>query len=232
MKRIMIAGALIVMMTLMYWYAQSGVTYPKMTVDTLGVGEKKADVVKNLTDKCIAFKTALHETEESIYNAQFSLQKTSDGYELILYDREKREIYSKVFPLELIIEPWVKEVAEGILEIGISTGSPVRYTFYFRKEDGKISDTFFNARVVGEKYIAHRPMVGDHWNNDPLILTDIFEEGIIYQEIYRDFSVTADLMSAIYNIELIDEDHIMLEYCTGEDYSVVNEVVEIENTNR
>lgn len=230
MKRIMTAGALGVMMVLVYLYAQSGALYPKVTVDILGLGEKKADVVKNLTDQCISFKTALNETEESIYTAQFSLQETPDGYELILYDREKREIYSKVFPLELIIEPWVKEVSEGILEIGISTGSPVRYTFYFRKEDAKISDTFFNAMVVGEKYIAHRPLVGEHWNNDPLILTDIFEEGILYQEIYRDFSVTADLMSAIYSIELIDEDHIMLEYCTGEDYSVVNEVVEIENT--
>ena len=114
------------------------------------------------------------------------------------------------------------------MEIGFSVGSPARYTFYFRKEDGKISDTFFNARVVGEKYIAHRPLLGDRWYNAPLILTDIFEEGILYQEIYKDFSVTADLMSAVYSIELIDEEHIMLEYCMGEDYTVVNEVVEIE----
>ena len=53
-------------------------------------------------------------------------------------------------------------------------------------------------------------------------------ECILYQEIYRDFSVTADLMSAIYSIELTDEEHIMLEYCVGEDYTVVSEVVEIE----
>ncbi|MDE6748071.1 MAG: hypothetical protein K2K21_03270 [Lachnospiraceae bacterium] len=226
MKRIMMAGALVVMMILMYWYAQSGVTYPKATVDTLGLGEKKSDIVKKLSDQCIELWITLHEAEESVYDTQFSLQETPDGYEVILYDREGREIYSEWYPKE----PWVKEVAEGILEIGISVGSPARYTFYFRKEDGKISDTFFNARVVGEKYIAHRPLVGDHWYNAPLILTDIFEEGILYQEIYKDFSVTADLMSAIYSIELIDEDHIMLEYCTGEDYSVVNEVVEIENT--
>ena len=166
------------------------------------------------------------EVEESIYNAQFSLQETPDGYEVILYDREGREIYSECYPKE----PWVEEVSEGILEIGFSVGSPARYTFYFRKEDGKISDTFFNAHVVGEKYIAHRPLVGNQWYNAPLILTDIFEEGILYQEIYKDFSVTADLMSAIYSIKLIDEEHIMLEYCTGEDYTVVNEVVEIEKT--
>ena len=168
------------------------------------------------------------EVEESIYNAQFSLQETPDGYEVILYDREGREIYSEWYPKE----PWGEEVAEGILEIGISVGSPARYTFYFRKEDGKISDTFFNAKVVGDRYIAHRPLIGDKWYNAPLILTDIFEEDILYQEIYRDFSMTADLMSAIYSIGLIDEEHIMLEYCTGEDYTVVDEVVEIEKTKR
>ena len=96
-------------------------------------------------------------------------------------------------------------------------------------EDGKMSDTFFNAKLFGGEYIAHRPEVGEQWNN-PLILTDIFEEGILYQEIYRDFCVTADPMSAIYSIELIDEDHVMLEYCAGEDYTTVNEVLEIENT--
>ena len=164
------------------------------------------------------------EVEKSIYSAQFSLQETPDGYEVILYDREGQEIYSEWYPKE----PRVEEVAEGVLEIGISVGSPARYTFYFRKEDGKISDTFFNAKVVGDRYIAHRPLIGDKWYNAPLILTDIFEEDILYQEIYRDFSMTADLMSAIYSIELIDEEHIMLEYCTGEDYTVVNEVVEIE----
>ena len=185
------------MMVIMCLYAQSGATYAEVQ----------------------------SEVEESIYNNQFSLQETPDGYEVILYDREGQKIYSEWYPKE----PRIEEVSEGILEIAFSTGSPARYTLYFRKEDGKISDTFFNAKVFGEKYIAHRPLIGDQWYNAPLILTDIFEEGILYQEIYKDFSVTADLMSAIYSIELIDEEHIMLEYCTGEDYTVVNEEVEIEN---
>ena len=175
-----------------------------------------------------AYAEVQSEVEESIYNDQFSLQETPDGYEVILYDREGREIYSEWYPKE----PRVEEVSEGILEISFSTGSPARYTFYFRKEDAKVSNTFFNARVVGDRYIAHRPLIGDKWYNAPLILTDIFEEGILYQEIYKDFSITADLMSAIYSIELIDEEHIMLEYCTGEDYTVVDEVVEIEKTKR
>lgn len=81
--------------------------------------------------------------------------------------------------------------------------------------------------MFGGRYIAHLPVGGDQWD-ELLILTDIFEEGILDQEIYRDFSVTADLMSVIYSIELTDEEHIMLEYYVEENYTVVNEVVEIE----
>lgn len=60
-----------------------------------------------------------------------------------------------------------------------------------------------------------------------MILTDIFEEGILYQEIYRDFSETADPMSAILDIKLEDETHVRLEYCEGKAYTDVNEVVEL-----
>ncbi|MBD5506163.1 MAG: hypothetical protein HDR09_21045 [Lachnospiraceae bacterium] len=220
MLKVMIAGALGGIIALMYLYAPvQGEEVDQQ--DIVRCVEENA--AENLSEQCTYLIKALCEIEKSIHNIQFSLRETADGYELILYDREKREVFSEVYP----VEPWVKEVSDGILEIGISTGSPARYTFYFRKADGKISDTFYNAKVFGGRYIAHRPVVGDRWD-EPLILTDIFEEGILYQEIYRDFSVTADLMSAIYSIELTDEEHIMLDYCVGEDYTVVSEVVEIE----
>lgn len=222
MKRVMMVAVLGAVMIFLYLNAQSVAMYAKMPNNVLGLEEKKTDVIiKNLSDLSTEFKTALNENMNRTYNSQFSLQETSDGYELILYDREEQEVYSIVYPKE----PWVEEVSDGVLEIGFSTGSPARYTFYFRKEDSKISDTFFNAKLFGGKYIAHCPLI-----DGPLILTDIFEEGILYQEIHRDFSATADLMSAIYSIELVDEDHVMLEYCAGEDYTIVNEVVEIENT--
>lgn len=82
------------------------------------------------------------------------MQKTLDGYEITLYDKEGERVYSEVFPEK----SWVEEVSEGILEIGVSVGSPARYTFYFRKKDGTISDTFFNAKLFGGQYIAHRPV--------------------------------------------------------------------------
>ena len=210
MKRWIMAGVLGGMMALLYWYAQSGTLYMEVR-DGGQTFENSSYAPQGITD--------------TAHNTQFSLQETPEGYELSLYDVERREIFSEVYPKE----PWIKEISEGILEIGISVGSPARYTFYFRKEDGRISDTFFNAKVFGERYIAYRQRIGYQWD-EPLILTDIFEEGFLYQEIHRDFSETADPMSAIYSIELADEDHVIVEYCEGEDYTVVNEEVELENT--
>lgn len=181
-------------------------------------------LVTNCTNRCIYFEKALREIDKTIYNIPYSLQETPEGYELILYDKERKEVFFMVYPKE----PWVSEIAEGVFEIGFSTGSPARNTFYFRREDGRTSNGFFNAKLFGGKYIAYRSWDSGQWD-DPLILTDIFEEGILYQEIYRDFSVTADPMSSIRNVELADEEHVMLEYCVGEDYTVVSEVVEIEN---
>ncbi len=179
-------------------------------------------LVTNVGGQYVYLEKALREIEKTIYSIPYTMKETSEGYELILYDGERQEVFSMVFPKK----PWVREITDDIFEVGISTGTNASYTFYFRKEDGKISDTFSNAKVFGEKYIAYRSWDSGQWD-DPLILTDIFEEGILYQEIDRDFSITADPMSVIHGIEMVDEKHIMLKYCAGEDYTVVNEVVEI-----
>ena len=65
-----------------------------------------------------------------------------------------------------------------------------------------ISDTYFNAKVFGDKYIA-----------------------------YMDFEViSADPMSAILCVEMIDDTNIRLEYLEGTDYSYVPETIELEWT--
>lgn len=232
MKRIMMAGALGLVMALLYLYMQSSAIYTGSSSDALknetGVVVQREVYYSGNTkvlqpSKANTVMPQEEEMESSVCNEQFSMQKTLDGYEITLYDKKGERVYSEVFPKK----PWVEEVSEGILEIGVSVGSPARYTFYFRKEDGAISDTYFNAKLFGEQYIAHRPL-RNYLSGAPLILTDIFEEGILYQEIYRDFSETADLMSAIWNVELEDETHVRLEYCEGETYTGVDEVVEIQ----
>ena len=150
-----------------------------------------------------------------------------DECEITLYNKEHVEVFSGVYPLH---HSWVEAISGNVLEIGLSTGSPARYTFYFDTETAEMSDVFFNAKVFGDKYIAY--MDDDVIGADEiaLTLTDIFERGILHQEVVRDFSVCADPMSAVHSVEMIDDNNIRLEYCKGEDYTTVSEIIELEWT--
>lgn len=63
-----------------------------------------------------------------------------------------------------------------------------------------------------------------------MILQDIFHEGSLYTKISRDFTQTADPMSAVIAIEMQDDGIIALSYYKGEDYEETSEVIS-ENTN-
>ncbi len=150
-------------------------------------------------------------------NTQYKCKQIERKYEVNLYDKNNREIYSVVYPKE----PWIKEVTENILEIGISTGSPSRHVFYFNKETSKISDVYFNSILLDNKYVAYME------NSEELIIMDIFNEGILCKKVTRDFSKTANSGSAIINIEIVDEEKILLEYLSGEDYMEVAEIIKL-----
>ena len=158
---------------------------------------------------------------------QLLYKEDKDGYQLTLYDKEHNEILSEHYPKSM----WIDGVSEDVLEIGISAGNLANYTYYFNQETAEISDTFFNAILVGDKYIAY--MEDDAVNKEErtLILSDIFKEGILHQEITRDFSKTADPMSAIISIEMIDSENIRLEYYKGETFTIESEIIGIIYSN-
>lgn len=143
-------------------------------------------------------------------------KEVSDGYELILYSKSKDVVFSGIYPRE----PGINKIEENIVEISISTGSPARYVFYFDIENSEISDVFFNPIQFENEYIAYM-------EDGKLILTDIFKRDKLYKEIVRDFTKTANPMSTIVNIKLIDNENIILEYYIGEDYTQVSETIPI-----
>ena len=164
----------------------------------------------------------------NISNGQCSYEIIGeDECEITLYNKEHVKVYSEVCPLH---HSWVEAISGNILEIGISVGSPARYTFYFDTETAEISDTYFNAKVFGDQYIAYMDSDVIGADEITLTLTDIFEKGILHQEVVRDFSVCADPMSAVYRVEMVDDNSIRLEYCEGEDYTTVSEIIELEWT--
>lgn len=145
-------------------------------------------------------------------------EKVKDGYEISLYNNLNQKIYSEVYP----IEPTIRPVKENVLEISISVGSPASYNFYFDIERFKISDTFFNSFFVGDNYIAYM-------YNEELILRDAFDKDTFYMTITRDFTKTANPMSAIISIELVEQENVKLRYFKGEDYVEIIEIIELKN---
>lgn len=151
---------------------------------------------------------------KKITNSQYTCEKTVDGYEVTLFDRKNNTVFDMVYPKE----PWIREIDDDILEIGISTGLPSSYVFYFDKETSKISDTYFNSILLDSKYIAYM-------DDGELVISDLFDKRVFYKKITRDFTKTANPSSAIISIELVDEENLIIDYYKGEDYEEVAEVI-------
>lgn len=81
--------------------------------------------------------------------------------------------------------------------------------------------------MFGDKYVASVKDDTTDTENAILILTDLFQEGILYQEITRDFSIMVDSMSAVISVEMIDEGSIRLEFYCGEEKVIVSEIIDI-----
>ena len=109
-----------------------------------------------------------------------------DEYIVSLYDKKGRKIEEIVFPKK----PNIKELGNDLIEIEIVLGNPVSYIFYFNQKTLQISSTFFNSVQMEGKYVAYI-------DGSRLIVQDIFSEGILHEEIVRDFSV------AIGNVNLL-----------------------------
>lgn len=156
---------------------------------------------------------------EAASDSPYSCVAVEDGFELTFYSSTNEVIFSEWYPKEQAIS----QVTENIFEIRISVGSPAAYVYYFDIENAEESETFFNPLLIGDRYVAYM-------EDGKLILQDIFHEDSLYIKISRDFTQTADPMSAIIAIEMQDDGTIALSYYKGEDYEETSEVIS-ENTN-
>lgn len=145
-------------------------------------------------------------------------QETKDGYTITLYDKQNNIIDTTIVPEE----PIINQLTDNIFEIAQSCGSPARYSFYYDIQNCKISDVFFNPIIIENKYIAY-------FENNELIISDLFHEGKFYKKIKRDYTKTADPISAVIGITLEDEKRLIIEYYQGEDYIKKTEIIELED---
>ncbi len=137
----------------------------------------------------------------------YSCIAVGKGFEVTFYSSTNDIIFSEFFPKE----PAIRPVTENIFEVSISVGSPAAYSFYIDMENAEISETFFNPLFIGERYIAYM-------EDGKLILRDAFNEDSLYIIISRDFTKTANPMSAIIAIEMQDRETFSLTYYKGDNY--------------
>ena len=144
---------------------------------------------------------------------QYKKERNGEEYIVYLYDEWGKEVdritYSR--------EPWVREIGRDILEVGVSVGSPARYSFYFHKKTLQQSQEYFNADVLSEKYVSYM-------DDNKLIVHDIFLEGVLNEEITRDFVGITPVWD-IYIFPCSHKTFLIFEYYNGEGYE--REAVEI-----
>lgn len=156
------------------------------------------------------------------YGQQYILIEIAEGeYEVTLYDKENHAVHRESF-LKL---PWVKEMTDNILQIGMANGSPsTLYIYYFDKERAIVSRCYSDPFYLRDHYGAYMK------DEKTLVLTDLFEEKELHREIHRDFSDSMMQYLAIKEmtwITLQGQDVVVLEYFEGEDRELVTELIPV-----
>lgn len=139
-----------------------------------------------------------------------------EEYDVFLYDKWNRIVYEDRFPKE----PIVTYLTDNLVEILFSVGSPAHYVYYINVISLEISDVFFNPILIDNEFVAYWDM-----EEDALIIRDIFQEEIYCQRLQRDFSPSANPIGVIQSIELTDEGDFVMQYFTGNDYEMVEEII-------
>ncbi len=153
---------------------------------------------------------------ESDEEAQYKVEYRGENYLITLYDENGKEI-EKILYAE---EPEVKEIGGVVLEVSIRTGEYDRETFYFHKKTLQKSHIYVNPTVLLEKYISYQ-------KGKELIVQDIFLEGMLHEEIIRDFSVTEEPVSYVHALSCFNETFLIFRYKKGKEEEDIREVLKI-----
>lgn len=147
------------------------------------------------------------------------LEETGSGKAVVLYDRQTHRMET----IPVIEKTSVTPITDTMYEITQSVGSPARYVFYYDMENGRVSDVFFNPILISagnepSRYIAYM-------EDGMLFVCDIFDKDIFCEKIERDFTKTADPVSAVIDIMLGEDGLLVLKYYQGDAYNVVTETI-------
>ena len=128
---------------------------------------------------------------------------------------EKKDITGSVY---------IEELAEGIVHVAISAGSYARNDVFYDTEKGIKSEIFYNVAAICKRKVVYMDLCSQE---GCLIVRDIFDKDLYYQEIYKDFSPSA-VPSAVLQSAVFVEDNILeVIYLEGKDYTEKKERIEL-----
>jgi|GEM_PF-4569140 len=134
---------------------------------------------------------------------------TSDrtwSLDYVVYDNQGKEIFTGPTHYAQF-----NYISDSLLETLFSGGTGLRVTRYFDVEKGLVSPDYGNARVGCGK-VAYAEY-NEELKRFDLIVRDIFDEAVFYQEYQRPFATGtayAPLEAAVF----FDENHLFIEYAT------------------
>ena len=113
-------------------------------------------------------------------------------------------------------DPGIFYVDQETIEISINAGSYVNYCTYYDITNDRFSEQYESPIAADYHRVALLPYNRD--GERPLIIKDMFDEGICYQEFSLDF---ADAIWPVVSAEFKDEDTLLITYNSGESYHYI-----------
>lgn len=161
--------------------------------------------------------------ETSYYKIINKSENDNQKYQYIIYNLDKEVVLDE----ETTREPAVNYLGDGLFEIVTSHGSPaLLYRYYDIFNDTLSEDSFWNRAAVKGHAIAYMDLTQD--SKLVLIVRDIFNKDIYYNEFERNFSPNAVPSSALTDAEFINDDTLNITYLKGEDSEEVTETIHIK----
>lgn len=155
--------------------------------------------------------------DESFLDDYYKISKLNDRYKLVLLDDEGGIVHEEVATRE----PQVEIINYYTLKIFFSTGSPLNYTYFYDVVNSEISEIYYNAMLVEDDRIIYM-------KDGKLIVTNIFNNWREDVEITRDWSPTADAISAIIDVEILDYNVLRVSYYMGDGFEEITEYVDLK----
>ena len=179
------------------------------------------------TDEELLENGVVEEQIEILENQYFTIKNlstdTEQKYEYIIYNKYGNIVLKE----ESYREPNINLLSENLLEIRTSHGSSaVLFRYYDIKNDCLSTDSFWNRSFVVDNKIFYMDINKEN-NRMILIVRDIFDKTKYYKEFERDFSKTAVPSLALKSIKILDKENFEIEYFSGEQYELKQEVISI-----